>query len=124
MQNNVFKFELKSKNKNISFPFKTQSSYYIFTEMRKYFALIINLCLIHFLLGLDINIVSVSLPSISSHFNVGVDVVSRVVWVYFLVLTCFLLAFGRLGDIKGFKKIYTAGIFIFLGLCLIKALYK
>lgn len=114
MQNNVFKFELKSKNKNISFPFKTQSSYYIFTEMRKYFALIINLCLIHFLLGLDINIVSVSLPSISSHFNVGVDVVSRVVWVYFLVLTCFLLAFGRLGDIKGFKKIYTAGIFIFL----------
>ncbi|MFA7359689.1 MAG: MFS transporter [Candidatus Kapaibacterium sp.] len=82
--------------------------------MRKYFALIINLCLIHFLLGLDINIVSVSLPYISSHFNVEVSVVSRVVWVYFLVLTCFLLAFGRLGDIKGFKKIYIAGIFIFL----------
>ena len=82
--------------------------------MRKYFALIINLCLIHFLLGLDINIVSVSLPYISSHFNVEVNVVSRVVWVYFLVLTCFLLAFGRLGDIKGFKKIYIAGIFIFL----------
>lgn len=82
--------------------------------MRKYFALILNLCLIHFLLGLDINIVSVSLPSISSHFNVDVSVVSRVVWVYFLVLTCFLLAFGKLGDIKGFKKIYTSGIFLFL----------
>lgn len=82
--------------------------------MKKYFALIINLCLIHFLLGLDINIVSVSLPYISSHFNVDVNVVSRVVWVYFLVLTCFLLAFGRLGDIKGFKKIYIMGIFIFL----------
>ncbi|MFA5011935.1 MAG: MFS transporter [Ignavibacteria bacterium] len=82
--------------------------------MRKHIALIINLCLIHFLLGLDINIVSVSLPSISTHFNVDAGVVSRVVWVYFLVLTCFLLAFGRLGDIKGFKKIYIAGIIIFL----------
>lgn len=82
--------------------------------MKKYFALILNLCLIHFLLGLDINIVSVSLPSIASHFNVAVNVVSRVVWVYFLVLTCFLLFFGKLGDLKGFKKIYIAGIFIFL----------
>ncbi len=82
--------------------------------MKKYFALILNLCLIHFLLGLDINIVSVSLPSIATHFNVAVNVVSRVVWVYFLVLTCFLLAFGKLGDLKGFKKIYIAGIFVFL----------
>jgi len=82
--------------------------------MKKYFPLILNLCLIHFLLGLDINIVSVSLPSVASHFNVAVGVVSRVVWVYFLVLTCFLLAFGKLGDIKGFKKIYLAGIFVFV----------
>lgn len=82
--------------------------------MKKYFPFILNLCLIHFLLGLDINIVSVSLPSIATHFNVAVGVVSRVVWVYFLVLTCFLLAFGKLGDIKGFKKIYLAGIFVFV----------
>jgi EmrB/QacA subfamily drug resistance transporter len=82
--------------------------------MKKYFPLILNLCLIHFLLGLDINIVSVSLPSVAAHFNIAVGLVSRVVWVYFLVLTCFLLAFGKLGDIKGFKKIYIAGIFVFV----------
>lgn len=82
--------------------------------MKKYFPLILNLCLIHFLLGLDINIVSVSLPYIASHFNVAVGLVSRVVWVYFLVLTCFLLAFGKLGDIKGFKNIYITGIFVFV----------
>ncbi len=82
--------------------------------MKKYYPFILNLCLIHFLLGLDINIVSVSLPYIASHFNVAVGIVSRVVWVYFLVLTCFLLAFGKLGDIKGFKKIYLAGIFVFV----------
>ncbi len=81
--------------------------------MKKYIALIINLSLIHFLLGLDINIVSVTLPSIASHFGVAANVASRVVWVYLLVLTCFLLAFGRLGDIKGFKKIYFSGILVF-----------
>ncbi len=82
--------------------------------MKKYFPFILNLCLIHFLLGLDINIVSVSLPSIASQFSVTAGIASRIVWVYFLVLTCFLLAFGRLGDIKGFKKIYLAGIFVFV----------
>lgn len=82
--------------------------------MKKYSALIINLSLIHFLLGLDINIVSVTLPSIASHFGIAANVASRVVWVYLLVLTCFLLAFGRLGDIKGFRKIYFFGILVFI----------
>lgn len=82
--------------------------------MKKYFTLILNLCLIHFLLGLDINIVSVTLPSIAAHFGIAGNVASRVVWVYLLVLTCFLLAFGRLGDIKGYKKIYFWGITVFI----------
>lgn len=76
--------------------------------------LLISLCLIHLLLGLDINIVSVSLPSVSSYFELNAGVVTRVVWVYFLVLTCLLLVFGRLGDIKGFRKIYAAGILVFV----------
>jgi len=82
--------------------------------MKKYFYLILNVCLIHFLLGLDINIVSVSLPYISAHFQVSMAVVSRIVWIYFLILTCLLLAFGKIGDIKGFRKIYIAGILLFL----------
>jgi EmrB/QacA subfamily drug resistance transporter len=82
--------------------------------MKKYFYLILNVCLIHFLLGLDINIVSVSLPYISAHFQVSMAVVSRIVWIYFLILTCLLLAFGKIGDIKGFRKIYISGILLFL----------
>ena len=82
--------------------------------MKKYYILILNLCLIHFLLGFDINIVSVSLPSISSHFNISANVASRIVWVYFLVLTCLLLVFGKVGDLKGYKKIYLWGIVLFL----------
>ena len=96
------------------FPTFMQSAYILFLCMKKFFYLILNVCLIHFLLGLDINIVSVSLPYISSHFGVSMTEVSRIVWIYFLILTCFLLAFGKIGDIKGFRKIYISGIILFL----------
>lgn len=81
---------------------------------RNIYGLLGVLCLVHFLLGLDINIVSVSLPSIASYYNIDGTVASRIVWLYFLVLTCLLLVFGKFGDIKGFRKIYLAGIFVFL----------
>lgn len=81
---------------------------------RKIYGLLSVLCLVHFLLGLDINIVSVSLPSIASYYNVDGAVASRIVWLYFLVLTCLLLIFGKFGDLKGFRKIYLSGIIIFL----------
>ena len=116
MRNGILNIHLRIA-KQISIPSLlsfNSHSIILFCNMKKYFPLILNLCLIHFLLGLDINIVSVSLPYIASHFNVAVGLVSRVVWVYFLVLTCFLLAFGKLGDIKGFKKIYLVGIFVFV----------
>jgi len=76
--------------------------------------LLAAVCLVHFILGLDINIVSVSLPVISSHFNVNASDASRIVWIYFLVLTGFLPGFGRLGDLIGFKNLFLTGILIFL----------
>lgn len=86
---------------------------YIITDKSHRFWFILSLSLVHLLLGLDINIVSVTLPTIAEHFGVNAGVVSRVVWIYFLILTCFLLGFGKLGDLKGFRKIYLSGIFVF-----------
>jgi EmrB/QacA subfamily drug resistance transporter len=86
---------------------------YIITDKSHRFWFILSLSLVHLLLGLDINIVSVSLPTIAEHFGVNAGVVSRVVWIYFLILTCFLLGFGKLGDLKGFRKIYLIGISVF-----------
>jgi EmrB/QacA subfamily drug resistance transporter len=86
---------------------------YIITDKSRRFWFILSLSLVHLLLGLDINIVSVSLPTIAEHFGVNAGVVSRVVWIYFLILTCFLLGFGKLGDLKGYRKIYLVGISVF-----------
>lgn len=85
----------------------------LFLNMTNKKYLLAAVCLVHFILGLDINIVSVSLPAISSHFNVNASEASRIVWVYFLILTAFLPGFGRLGDLIGFKKLFLSGIFIF-----------
>jgi EmrB/QacA subfamily drug resistance transporter len=67
-----------------------------------------------FMSNLDISIVNISLPDISRHFDVGIGIVSRVVLVYFLILTSFLLGFGKLGDMKGFKKVFIAGFIVFM----------
>jgi MFS family permease len=69
---------------------------------------------VHLLLGLDINIVSISLPVLSQSFSISINEVSRVVWIYFLVVTSFLLLFGKLGDRFGFKKLFNIGIIVFL----------
>jgi DHA2 family metal-tetracycline-proton antiporter-like MFS transporter len=85
----------------------------IITERSRSNLLILTLSLVHLLLGLDINIVSISLPTIADHFNINPGSASGIVWIYFLVLTCFLPAFGKLGDIKGFRLIYIIGIGVF-----------
>ena len=87
---------------------------YIVTDNKNRFFLVVSLCLVHLLLGLDINIVSISLPVLSQSFSISINEVSRVVWIYFLVVTSFLLLFGKLGDRFGFKKLYNFGIIIFL----------
>ena len=75
--------------------------------------LVFILGVIHFLLGLDINIVGISLPSIANYFQTTPNNVSAIVWVYFLIITCFLLFFGKFGDDFGFRKIYLSGIAVF-----------
>jgi len=87
---------------------------YIVTDNKNRFFLIVSLCLVHLLLGLDINIVSISLPVLSQSFSISINEVSRVVWIYFLVVTSFLLLFGKLGDRFGFKKLFNIGIIVFL----------
>ncbi len=59
------------------------------------------------------NIVNISLPTISSYFGVDTGYVSWVALIYLLVLCSTIVVFGRLADIKGFKKIFLAGFAVF-----------
>ena len=66
-----------------------------------------------FMASLDLSIVNISLPTISRYFDVGTGEVSWIILSYFLILSSLLLAFGRLGDLRGFRNIFLWGILAF-----------
>ncbi len=62
---------------------------------------------------LDASIVYIAMPSIAGHFGVNPTIVGWVSMSYLLVLGSFLLAFGRLGDMFGFKRLNLLGLLVF-----------
>jgi EmrB/QacA subfamily drug resistance transporter len=66
-----------------------------------------------FMGALDTTIVNISLPSISKYFQSDIATVSWVAIAYLLILSSTLVTFGRVADIRGYKKIYVAGFAIF-----------
>ncbi len=66
-----------------------------------------------FMSALDASIVNVALPTIRVEMLSTVSDVEWVVSAYLLVVSCTLLVFGRLGDLRGHKNAYLAGFGVF-----------
>ena len=66
-----------------------------------------------FMSGLDATIVNIALPTIGKAFDVSTVAVSWVLNAYLIVLVSLLLAASRLGDIRGYRKIFLGGFVIF-----------
>lgn len=66
-----------------------------------------------FMAGLDATIVNIALPSISKAFEVSTVTASWVLNAYLIVLVSLLLAASRLGDIRGYRRIFLVGFVIF-----------
>jgi DHA2 family metal-tetracycline-proton antiporter-like MFS transporter len=66
-----------------------------------------------FMGALDSTIVNISLPTIATYFDTSVTIVSWVSMAYLLTLSATLIAFGRLADIRGYRKVYLAGFAVF-----------
>ena len=62
---------------------------------------------------IDGSIVNISLGTLVLAFNSNLNVVEWVVLAYLLTITCLLLLMGRLGDMFGKRRVYTAGFVIF-----------
>jgi len=68
---------------------------------------------------MDMSSINVALPSIADELHVTMSGVEWVVTAYTLVIICFILLFGKLGDTLGKDKIFKFGILVFLaGLCI------
>jgi EmrB/QacA subfamily drug resistance transporter len=66
-----------------------------------------------FLAPLDSSIVNIALPAIAEHFDVRLSAVSWVATAYLLTNASLVLTMGRLGDIRGLKKVYIGGFVVF-----------
>ena len=84
------------------------------TQEKSFHLILFVVCASIFMANLDTTIVNISLPTISRYFDVGTGEISWITLSYFLTVTSLLLAFGRLGDLLGFRKIFLWGILIFV----------
>lgn len=73
-----------------------------------------------FMSALDSSIVNTVLPVLTRALNTNVASIEWVVTIYLLMVSGLLLGMGRLGDLRGHKRTYTAGFGVFIvasGLC-------
>jgi len=64
--------------------------------------------------ALDASVVNTILPVIRHEFNCEVAAVQWAITIYLLAISALLLLFGRLGDLRGQKLVYTSGFGIFV----------
>jgi len=86
---------------------------FLITDAKKQLLVVCTASLAGFMAVLNSSIVNISLPTIAHDLNVAVNIVSRVVIVYYLMLTSTLLLFGKLEDLVGVKKVFLAGYLVF-----------
>jgi EmrB/QacA subfamily drug resistance transporter len=67
-----------------------------------------------FMSFLDISIVNVSLPTMAKYFGVTTNTVLWTILIYIIVLSSFLIVFGKLAQQKGFKKVFLTGFLVFI----------
>jgi EmrB/QacA subfamily drug resistance transporter len=63
---------------------------------------------------IDASVVYIAMPAIAHVFGVDPATVGWVSMAYLLVLGSFLLSFGRLGDMFGFKRLFLIGLLFFV----------
>lgn len=67
-----------------------------------------------FMSALDASVVNTVLPVIRADYHVPVEVIQWVSTTYLLIMGSLLLSFGRLGDLRGHKRVYLAGLMVFV----------
>jgi EmrB/QacA subfamily drug resistance transporter len=64
--------------------------------------------------ALDASVVNTVLPVIRVEYHVPVGVIQWVSTTYLLIMGSLLLTFGRLGDLRGHKRVFLAGLMVFV----------
>jgi EmrB/QacA subfamily drug resistance transporter len=93
----------------------------VYTDRRKWLALAL-LCVVQFMVVLDIAIVNVALPSIKIDLGFSQGDLQWVISAYALVFGGFLLLGGRAADMLGRRRVFLVGIVVFTAASLLAGL--
>src|ERR1700741_3076350 len=88
---------------------------------RKWWALAL-LCVVQFMVVLDIAVVNVALPSIQTDLGFSQENLQWVISAYALLFGGFLLLGGRAADLLGRRRVFLAGLVIFSAASLLSGL--
>jgi MFS family permease len=76
--------------------------------------ILINVCIGQFMVGLDNRALMVALPTLTETFHTNLTTIQWTVLIYDLILVGLVITMGRLGDLLGRRRIYTAGFLVFI----------
>ena len=76
-------------------------------------AILITLSLGFFMTLLDLTIVNIAIPSMITDLDASLDEILWIVNAYVLVLAVLLITAGRLGDLRGQRNLFVAGVVVF-----------
>ncbi|MCL5036027.1 MAG: MFS transporter [Chloroflexi bacterium] len=96
----------------------------IVRDPKKEFWIITVIAISALMMFVDSTITNVALPSITEYFHTSTGMSSRVILVYLLATAVFMLPFGKLGDIKGYKAVFITGFILFTAASLFCGLAK
>lgn len=82
-------------------------------EHLKYWVLV-SIGVGNFMSTLDASIVNTLMPEMARSLQASTAAIEWVMTIYLLVVSGLLLAFGRIGDLRGHKSVYVAGYAVFL----------
>jgi len=91
-------------------------------DRRKSNLILLNVCIGQAIVGLDQRALLVALPTLTEYFNTGFTTIRWTILSYDLVLIGLVITMGRLGDLFGRRRFYTAGFVLFVtgsGLCIL-----
>lgn len=87
---------------------------YVIADRRRQSLLTFTVAVSVFIFNFDYSILNISLPNVAAYFHISIGMVSWIPLVYLLIVTGTLLGFGKLGDVKGLRAVFVAGLAAFL----------
>lgn len=87
---------------------------YIVTDKRRQNLIMLVIAISVIMFTIDYSMVNLTLPAIAKDLKVKIIDIAWLPLVYLLIVTSLLLSFGKLADIKGYKKIFITGLCILI----------